>query len=682
MKTNNLIQTTPSNILMTFIRKPTSFFMKAHRFYQMIRLIPLLFFGFLFLNANAQSNDLSKEKKNVVHNDKYSLENYLSIRGAGSPVYSYNGKKVYIKTSMNGTSQIWMIDKPMQLPKQVTFFHNRIKFYSYSPLEDLMVFQKDIDGTENDQIFLMKPDGSDVLNITNANSNKYRFAFWSNTEKVFYYYSNERSGAYYDIYSYNYETNTKSLVFLSDNRNYPGNISPDGKYIVISRNYANFDNDLFLLDRETGELTLLTLFTANSEPCRTYARAWTKDSKGFYYISDYNRNFMNLGYYDLDEKKFTYVDEMPDKTFLVSKENLHKDVAKIEFSEDMSLIAYSVNYEGIDEMVIKDIRNKTDIPLPEELKKCHMRDFSFSNDNEKMLIAFNNYNTPTVVYQYEIPTGKFEQLTKPYLNGISQDSFIEPELVKIKSFDSLEVSGFLYLPQGTKKDSNLPCIIYIHGGPEGQSDIGFNPMFQYYLSKGYAILAPNVRGSRGKGKHFKSLDDVRLRENSVADIAEFTKYLISTGYIDEKKIVVMGTSYGGYMTLACLTLYPEIYAAGVCRVGISNFITFLMNTADYRRSVREAEYGNLQYDFGFLESISPIHKVERIETPLLLIHGANDPRVPVSEAEQIYEAIKSRDGIVEFLKFEDEGHGISRSENKLEAYKRIVKFLDTYVKEN
>ncbi|MBL7129324.1 MAG: S9 family peptidase [Ignavibacteria bacterium] len=648
----------------------------------MIRLITFIFFVFIFQNANAQNNDLSKEKKSAVHDDNYSLENYLRIRGAGSPVYSYDGKKVFIKTSMNGTSQIWVIDKPMQLPKQITFFHNRIKYYSYSPLEDLIVFQKDIDGAENDQIFLMKPDGSDVLNITNDNDVKYRFAFWSDTEKVFYYYSNERSSAYYDIYSYNYETNTKSLVFLSDNRNYPGNISPDGKYVVISRSYANFDNDLFLLDLITGELTLLTLYTANSDPCRTYARAWTKDSKGFYYISDYNRNFMNLGYYDLDNKKFKYIDEMPELSFIVSKENLNKDITKIEFSKDMSSVAYSVNYEGIDEMVIKDMRNKTNVPLPDELKRSHMRDFSFSNDGEKIIIAFNNYNIPTVVYQYEISTSKLEQFTKPYLNGIPQDSFIKPELVKIKSFDSLEVSGFFYLPQGAKKDSNLPCIIYIHGGPEGQSDIGFNPVFQYYLSKGFAILAPNVRGSRGKGKHFKSLDDVRLRENSVADIAEFTKYIISTGYINKNKIVIMGTSYGGYMTLACLTLYPEIYAAGVCRVGISNFITFLMNTADYRRSVREAEYGNLQYDFGFLESISPIHKVDRIKAPLLLIHGANDPRVPVSEAEQIYEAIKSRDGIVEFLKFENEGHGISKSENKLEAYKRIVEFLDEYVKKD
>ena len=210
-----------------------------------------------------------------------------------------------------------------------------------------------------------------------------------------------------------------------------------------------------------------------------------------------------------------------------------------------------------------------------------------------MLIAYNNYKSPTIISQYEITTGSFEQLTRPSLFGISEDTFVEPELVTIKSFDDLEISGFLYLPLGAKKNSNFPCIISIHGGPESQSKIGFNSLYQYFLSRGYAVLAPNVRGSRGKGKYFTSLDNKRLRENSVADIAEFTKYLISTGYINKEKIIVMGGSYGGYMTLACLTLYPELFAAGISRVGISNFITFLSNTADYRRANREAEYGSL-----------------------------------------------------------------------------------------
>lgn len=645
----------------------------------MNKLLSLVLIIILSNSAYLISNEKSLYGNYIIEDDKYTLERYLSIRGAGSPVYSNDGMNIFIKTSITGTSQIWMIEKPLQWPTQITYFQNRIKSYSYSPREDLIVFQKDDDGTERDQIFLMKPDGTDIKNITDNDNVKHRFGFWSETDDIFYYSSNEREKAYYDIYSYNYNTGKKSIVFISDDRNYPGNVSSDGRYMVISRSYSNFDNDLFLLDFSTGELDKITEYDSENEPSRTYAREWSKDSKGFYYISDYGRDFMNPGYYELSQKSFTYVDQIPGKEFILRKEDLYKDITQVEFSRDRSFVAYVLNYNGVDEIVIIDLLNKKEILVPEELKNCNINSFVFSNDGGKILIAYNNYKTPTIVSQYEINTGSFVQLTNPSLFGIPEDSFIEPELVTIKSFDGLEISGFLYLPHDALRNSNLPCIIDIHGGPESQSDIGFNSLYQYFLGKGYVVFAPNVRGSRGKGKYFASLDNNRLRENSVADIAEFTKYLISTGYVNKEKIIVMGGSYGGYMTLACLTLYPELFAAGINKVGISNFITFLSNTAEYRRENREAEYGSLSYDFGFLESISPINKVDRIKAPLLLIHGENDPRVPVNEAEQIYEAIKSRGGVVEFLKFEDEGHSLSRSDNRLTAYVKMVEFIDKYV---
>ncbi len=646
----------------------------------MNKLFALILILIFCNSSNLLSSNNISDGNNFITDDKYSLERYLSIRGAGSPVYSNDGMKIFIKTSITGTSQIWMIEKPLQWPAQITYYQNRIKSYSYSPRKNLIVFQKDDDGSERDQIYLMKPDGTGIINITDNEDVKYRFGVWSETDDVFYYSSNEREKAYYDIYSYNYQTGEKSIIYVSDDKNYPSNVSPDGRNMIISRSYSNFDNDLYLLNLKTGELKKLTEYGTENGPSRTYARDWSKDSKGFYYISDYGRDFMNLGYYDLSRKVFTYIDEIPDKEFIIKTEYLNKDVTKVEFSKDRSLVAYVLNYNGIDEIVIIDLLNKKEIQVPEKIKSCNIRSFVFSNDGKKMLIAYNNYKSPTIISQYEITTGSFEQLTRPSLFGISEDTFVEPELVTIKSFDDLEISGFLYLPLGAKKNSNFPCIISIHGGPESQSKIGFNSLYQYFLSRGYAVLAPNVRGSRGKGKYFTSLDNKRLRENSVADIAEFTKYLISTGYINKEKIIVMGGSYGGYMTLACLTLYPELFAAGISRVGISNFITFLSNTADYRRANREAEYGSLSYDFGFLESISPINKVDRIKAPLLLIHGENDPRVPVSEAEQMYEAIKSKGGVVEFLKFEDEGHSLSRSDNRLTAYKKIAEFIDKYVK--
>ena len=334
----------------------------------MNKLFALILILIFCNSSNLLSSNNISDGNNFITDDKYSLERYLSIRGAGSPVYSNDGMKIFIKTSITGTSQIWMIEKPLQWPAQITYYQNRIKSYSYSPRKNLIVFQKDDDGSERDQIYLMKPDGTGIINITDNEDVKYRFGVWSETDDVFYYSSNEREKAYYDIYSYNYQTGEKSIIYVSDDKNYPSNVSPDGRNMIISRSYSNFDNDLYLLNLKTGELKKLTEYGTENEPSRTYARDWSKDSKGFYYISDYGRDFMNLGYYDLSQKVFTYIDEIPDKEFIIKTEYLNKDVTKVEFSKDRSLVAYVLNYNGIDEIVIIDLLNKKEIQVPEKIK--------------------------------------------------------------------------------------------------------------------------------------------------------------------------------------------------------------------------------------------------------------------------------------------------------------------------
>lgn len=228
--------------------------------------------------------------------------------------------------------------------------------------------------------------------------------------------------------------------------------------------------------------------------------------------------------------------------------------------------------------------------------------------------------------------------------------------------------------------ASVPVIVSVHGGPEGQSRPGFNPLFQYYLSRGYAVLDPNVRGSTGYGKTYSHLDDVEKREDSVKDLAASVEWLKTKGGADPKWIAVMGGSYGGYMTMAAITLYPDLWAAAVNTVGIVNWETFLQNTSGYRRRQREVEYGMLDKDIDFLRRISPIRKIDRIKTPLFVIHGKNDPRVPYTEAEQVVEALKKRNAIVEYKLYDDEGHGISKLKNRLDLYPRVADFLDKYMK--
>jgi dipeptidyl aminopeptidase/acylaminoacyl peptidase len=255
--------------------------------------------------------------------------------------------------------------------------------------------------------------------------------------------------------------------------------------------------------------------------------------------------------------------------------------------------------------------------------------------------------------------------------------------VRYSTFDDREIPAYLFLPDAQPHGAEprrLPVVVYVHGGPEGQTRPAFNPVIQYLAANGYAVLAPNVRGSTGYGYPFQRLDDVRLRMDSVADLAAAVRWLGEQGIAEPQRIAVMGGSYGGFMVLSALTTYPDLWAAGVDIVGIANFVTFLENTGPWRRKLREPEYGSLEHDRDFLEAISPIHHADAITAALFVVHGANDPRVPVGEAEQIVAALRARNVPVEYLRFEDEGHGLIKRANRIKAYPEIARFLDTYVK--
>lgn len=242
------------------------------------------------------------------------------------------------------------------------------------------------------------------------------------------------------------------------------------------------------------------------------------------------------------------------------------------------------------------------------------------------------------------------------------------------------IPALLFTPRDTEA-RGLPVVVYVHGGPESQYRPNFNPIVQYFVNQGYAVLAPNVRGSTGYGYEYQSLDDIRLRMDLVHDLRHAALWLGESGIGDPRRIAVMGGSYGGFMVLSAITTYPEVWAAAVDIVGIANFVTFLEHTGPWRRKLREVEYGSLEDDRDFLERISPINGVDRITAPLFVVHGANDPRVPVGEAEQIVAALRGRGVPVEYLRFEDEGHGLQKRTNRLVAYPAIARFLERYLRD-
>lgn len=594
---------------------------------------------------------------------QFSIAQYLDIQSSGSGRLSPDGTELLYTNNATGTFQIYKLHLQTNETVQLTDFADGVGLIGWTPRGDGMLFGKSTGGSERTQLYWLSPDGQELVDLSQKPESVHRFGAWSPDGTKFAFSANRRHPAHFDIYLQDLQTKEIELIYQSDESKSVAGWSPDGRYLVISIASASTNNDLYLLDLETKELTHLTPHEGNA---LYEAGPWTPDGAGFFVLSDQDREFSNLAYLELAEGRLKFL------------EDLDFDVEDVALSPDGKILATVVNVEGYHQIRLWTWPERGWLPTPLAPPGL-LSSLRFSQDGEKLIFTLTGSRFPSDLWLYDLETHETLSLTESALGAIPAHSFVEPRLIKYPTFDARKIPALFYLPKGAARDGSLPVIIDIHGGPEAQARPSFSRLHQYFLNAGYAILRPNVRGSTGYGKTFMSLDDVYLREDSVKDIAYAVAWLQQSGYADPEKIVVMGASYGGYMVLAALTLYPDLFAAGINIVGIANFVTFLERTAPYRRQLRASEYGSLERDREFLSSISPIHKVDQIRAPLFVIHGANDPRVPISEAEQIVTAIKERHGIVEYLRFEDEGHGLAKRENQIKAYTKVVEFLDRYV---
>jgi dipeptidyl aminopeptidase/acylaminoacyl peptidase len=305
--------------------------------------------------------------------------------------------------------------------------------------------------------------------------------------------------------------------------------------------------------------------------------------------------------------------------------------------------------------------------------------FCWLPDSSAAFFTFCEPTGPSDIYMVRPGGEQVERLTRSWRAGLDSSQLAGAELHHFPTFDGREIPTFVFSPPDARRDGQGAAIFFVHGGPEGQTRAAFNPIIQYLANRGFTVIAPNVRGSTGYGRKYEKLDDVGLRMDSVKDLAAGAEWAARVGLAHPRRIGVMGGSYGGFMVLAALTEHPELWAAGVDIVGIANFVTFMENTGPWRRKLREAEYGSLENHRDVLERISPIHKVDQIVAPLIVVHGANDPRVPIGESEQIVARLRERGRPVEYLRYENEGHGLAKLANKLDAYPKIGDFLERHL---
>ena len=595
----------------------------------------------------------------------YDIERYLNIRSAHSPDLAPDGRLAFLLDT-TGVPQVWTLKDPCGWPVQRTFHDERVTFVRWSPTRDELVYGMDEGGNERVQLFRLPGDGGEDVPLTDYPSAKHQWGGWSHDGDRIAFSSNRRTEGVFDVYVQGRTDRGAAATRVYEGDGgwlVPAGWSPSDDRLALLEPNASFDHDVYVLDLDTGEATHLTPHDGN---IRYRAVDWGPDGEALYCLTDADADTLYLARLDAETGERSVVERGGDW-----------NVDGLTIDEDTGRIAYRRNVDGYTEVTVGDLDGTDiDVRATPDLPGGVAGGVTFQEGAERFALTVTASDDNTNVFVVDAADGAVERWTQAATAGIPRDSFIAPELVRYRSFDDLEIPAFFSTPDA--EAGPYPVVVDIHGGPESQRRPSFRPVKQYLLASGYAVFEPNVRGSSGYGSEYSHLDDVRNRMDSVADIAAGVEWLRDRPTVDPDRIVAYGGSYGGFMVLAALTEYPDLWAAGVDIVGIANFVTFLENTGDWRREHRESEYGSLAEDREFLESISPINNIDAIRAPLLVLHGRNDPRVPVGEAEQI--AAEASDHVpVETLIFEDEGHGFSKLENRIEAYRTTVEFLDDHV---
>jgi dipeptidyl aminopeptidase/acylaminoacyl peptidase len=595
----------------------------------------------------------------------YEFARYLNIRSAYGSSFAPSGDKLAFISNITGVPQVWQVATGGGWPDQLTFFGERVSVVEYAPNAERAVFGMDLGGSELTQLYLLLADGEQSLPLTaEAPDAIHTFGGWSPDGARIAFSANRRSAADFDIYVRDVGPlgeGQARCVFQGQGMYNVVGWGPDGRWLIVSLSLTNMHNQLYRLSLDDEQVTLLT----PTGPTRYESVNVAPDGRGLYLATDAGSDFLRPVYLDLATHDIQMLGEDA------------WDVDSVRLSHDGRVLAIITNADGFSRWTLRDLPAQRELPAP-ELPPGLCDFLCFSADSTSLSFSLTGPQHPFDVWSYDLRSYAVRRLTNSALAGIPRASFVVPELLRYPTFDGREIPAYLYRPQSGSA-GRPPVVIDVHGGPESQRRVEFNAVYQYFLHHGYAILAPNVRGSTGYGRAYSQLDDVELRMDSVADLAAGARWLHASGIADAARIAVLGGSYGGFMVLAALTSYPDLWAAGVDIVGIANFVTFLEHTGAWRRALREAEYGSLEHDRALLEAISPIHKVDQIRTPLLVIHGANDPRVPIGEAEQIVASIKARSGVVEYLRFADEGHGIVKLANRLVCYPAIARFLEAHL---
>ncbi|WP_405231260.1 S9 family peptidase [Lentisalinibacter salinarum] len=597
------------------------------------------------------------------------LNRYQNVRSAGFLDWTADGESLYVSTRFGEVEQIHRVDMPGGARHQLTFFEEPVSQVSRQPEGSHLVFAMDAGGNEFSQLFVFDPVLSRSRMITDGESRN-GAVVWARDGERIAFQSTRRNGASNDVWMMPLqEPGEARLVLAAPDGTWWGPVDFDeaGERLLILNYVSITDSRIHLLDLESGDTTLLA--GGDGDLSSNWPLGFDHAGEGYWFITDRDGEFRQLAWQPL---------EAGAEPVIVTAD-IPWDVEGMAFSKDRRRAVFAVNEDGLSRLYLLD-------PASREYRAVGgiptglVGSVGFSPDGSRLAMTLNTPQTPSdtfVLALREDPLAHSEltRWTHSEVGGLDTDTFVEPELVRFESFDGLSVPAWLYKPEG---DGPFPVVVSIHGGPESQARPAFSSTYQMWLAKlGVAVVVPNVRGSAGYGKSYLAMDNAYKREDPVRDIGALLDWIGTRPDLDADRVAVFGGSYGGYMVLASAVHYSDRLKAAVDIVGISSFVTFLENTEDYRRDLRRAEYGDERVPEmrAHLEKISPLNNVEKIAVPMLVVQGENDPRVPVTEAEQIVEALREKGETVWYMNALNEGHGYRRKENRDVYQQAVVLFL-------
>ena len=641
-----------------------------------IILIPVLF---SFLAFYAQ------EKKNlVVPNENLITENiaeipkelanrvkkYAESRGASLAEIHPAKNEIIISTRFGSTNQFHRVTQPMGARTQITFFDEPVSGASYEPLKgEYLVYSKDVGGNEFGQLYKLDLKTLQSTLLTDGGRSQNSGVTWRKDGKGFYYSSTKRNGGDRDIY-YMDPNNPKSdkLVLQVKGGGWGiSDISTDGQKLLISEYVSANESHIWVLETATGKLSEVT--DRKSKGIIQSGASFSDATNEIWMVTDKDNEFERLATMNLATKKVVY-----------HTSKIPWNVENYNLSEDKKSIVFITNEAGLNKMYLMNAKDKT-YSAVKNIPIGLIGGANFTKDNQNIFFTQSTAQSASDVYKLILKTGVIQRWTESELGEMQKSDMSVPKFIEWKSFDNLTISGFYY-PVASKFTGKRPVLINIHGGPEGQSMASFLGSNNYYTNEmGVAIIFPNVRGSSGFGKTFIAKDNGFLREDSVKDIGALLDWIAQQPELDKDRIMIMGGSYGGYMTLATAYHYADKIKCSVDIVGISNFNTFLKNTEEYRRDLRRVEYGDERIPemAAFFEKMAPLNNIDKIKKPLFIIQGTNDPRVPVTEATQMRDKLKANGNVVWYIEAKDEGHGFRKKANVDFQRLAVIRFMQEYL---